>query len=117
MLLIIVIKKIQESCVHLFLINLSVNYFQSKKSFSQKFLDHAKQSATEAFKTISKRLIQKTVETTGDLIGNKISDKITRVSKSSPKNNSETNEEILGERYISPKLRQIIIGELRLTED
>ena len=37
------------------------------------------------------------------LIGNKIADKITRVSKTSPKNNSETNvEEILRERYISP---------------
>ena len=36
------------------------------------------------------------------LIGNKIADKITRVSKTSPKNNSETNvEEILRERYIS----------------
>ena len=37
------------------------------------------------------------------LIGNKIADKITRVSKTSPKNNSETIvEEILRERYISP---------------
>ena len=37
------------------------------------------------------------------LIGNEIADKITRVSKTSPKNNSETNvEEILRERYISP---------------
>ena len=37
------------------------------------------------------------------LIGNKIADKITRVSKTSPKNNSETNvEEILRERYIPP---------------
>ena len=37
------------------------------------------------------------------LIGNKIADKITRVSKTSPKNNSETNvEEILREKYMSP---------------
>ena len=32
-------------------------------------------------------------EATGDLIENKIADKITRVSKTSPKNNSKTNEE------------------------
>ena len=30
---------------------------------------------------------------TGDLTGNKIADKITTVSKTSPQNNSETNEE------------------------
>ena len=40
---------------------------------------------------------------TSELIGNKIADKITRVLKTSPKNNSETNEEeTLRERYISP---------------
>ena len=37
--------------------------------------------------------IQKTAEATGNLIGNEIADKITRVSKTPPKNNSETNEE------------------------
>ena len=49
----------------------------------QRILDHAKQSATDALKTIPKRVIQKTAEATGDLIGNKISNKITRVSKNS----------------------------------
>ena len=40
---------------------------------------------------------------------------ITRVSKNSPQNNSETNEEeILREGYISPELRHKIIGDLRL---
>ena len=40
---------------------------------------------------------------------------ITRVSKNSPQNNSETNEEeILRERYISPELRHKIIDDLRL---
>ena len=34
----------------------------------QKPLDHAKQSATEAFKTASKRGIQKTAEATGDFV-------------------------------------------------
>ena len=49
----------------------------------QKILDHAKQSATDALKTIPKRVIQKTAEATGDLIGNKIFNKITRISKNS----------------------------------
>ena len=65
--------------------------------------------------TASKRAIQKTAESTGDLIGNKIADKITRVSKTSPKNNLETNEEeIPRERYISPELRDKIFDDLRL---
>ena len=50
---------------------------------SQKLLDHAKQSATDAFKTASKRAIQKTAESTNDLIGNKIANRITKVSKHS----------------------------------
>ena len=33
-------------------------------------LDNAKQSVTDAFKTTSKRGIQKTAEATGDFIGN-----------------------------------------------
>ena len=40
--------------------------------YNQKLLDHAKQSATDAFKTSSKRVMQKTAETTSDLIGNKL---------------------------------------------
>ena len=74
--------------------------------YSQKLFDHAKQSTTVALKTSSKRAIQKTVEGTGDLIGNKIADKITQVSRTSPQNNSETNEEeIIRERYTSPEQR------------
>ena len=45
----------------------------------QKVFEHAKPSATDARKTISKRGTQKTVEATGDLIGNKIFNKITKV--------------------------------------
>ena len=40
--------------------------------YSHKLIHHAKQSATDALKTTSKRVIQKTVEATGDSIGNKI---------------------------------------------
>ena len=39
---------------------------------SQKFLDHAKKSATDALKTASKRTIQKTAAATVDLIGKKL---------------------------------------------
>ena len=49
--------------------------------YSQNLLDHAKQSAADALKTSSKRVIQKTAEATGDLIGNKSVDRITEVSK------------------------------------
>ena len=53
------------------------------------------------------KLLQKTVEPTCGLIGNKIADKITRASKTSPKNNLETNEEeILKEKYISPESKK-----------
>ena len=45
----------------------------------QKLLDHARQSATDAFKTDSKREIQKTAEATGDLTGDKICNRITKV--------------------------------------
>ena len=66
-------------------------------------------------KLLQKKAIQKTAEATGDLIRNKITDKIRRVSKTSPQNNSKTNEnEILRERYIFPEERQKIIDDLRL---
>ena len=49
--------------------------------YSQKLLDKTKKSATDALKTSSKRIIQKTAETTGDLIGKKVANRITKVSK------------------------------------
>ena len=51
--------------------------------YSQKLLGHAKQSATDALITTSKRVVQKTAETTGDFISNNIDDKITEVLKNS----------------------------------
>ena len=48
--------------------------------YSQKLLDTAKKSTTDAMKTASKRAIQKTGEATGDSIGNKTADKTTIVS-------------------------------------
>ena len=85
--------------------------------YNQKLLDNAKQSATGAFKTSSRKVIQKTAEATSDLIGNKIADKIIRASKTSPKNNLQTNEEILREKRIFQELRQKVIDYLKLKED
>ena len=50
--------------------------------YSQKILDHPKQSAIYSLKTSSKRVISKTVEASGNLIGNKIADNITKISRS-----------------------------------
>ena len=59
--------------------------------YSQKHLDHYK-FAIDAFRT---------------LVGNKIEDEIIRVSKISPQNNVERNEEkLLREKCKSPELRQ-----------
>ena len=41
-------------------------------TYSKKLLDHAIKFATDALKTVSKRVIQKTAESTSDLIDNKI---------------------------------------------
>ena len=60
--------------------NLTDKYSLGMLAIRQKLLDHAKQSATDAFKTASKRAIQKTTATS-DLIHNKIANKITKVSK------------------------------------
>ena len=73
--------------------------------YSQKLLDSAKKSTTDAIKTVSKRAIQKTAEATGDLVGNKIADKITSFSKSLKELHSKTDEneiEIPKERYLPP---------------
>ena len=75
--------------------------------YSQKLLDHAKKFVTDALKTSSKQIIQKTAEGTGDLIGNKTANKITKLSKNSPQNNSETvtnehDKEIPKEKYVFP---------------
>ena len=47
--------------------------------YSQKPHHHTKQSVSDAFKTASKRAIQKPPQTTGDLVFNKIADKIMKV--------------------------------------
>ena len=60
-----------------------VNYYIFYRKFfyyySQKLLDHAKQSARDALNTASERAIQKTAEATGDLIGIKSVTKLQRI--------------------------------------
>ena len=63
-------------------------------------------------KLLVKKIFKETAKATGDLIGNKIADKITSASK---KSHGEVNNETPKERYISPKERQKIIDELKLT--
>ena len=76
--------------------NISKNISKSlNNKYYQKLLDRAKQSATDAYETSSKRVIQ-TAKTTGGLIGNKTANRITKVWKNSQQNNSEkvTNENL-----------------------
>ena len=61
--------------------NLSVKYGPSMLAMHQKLLDHAKNLATNAIKSSSKRAIQNTAEATGDLIDNKIANKNRKLSK------------------------------------
>ena len=72
-----------------------------------------KQSATDAFKTVSKREFQRTVEAAGYLIGNKVANKITGVSKNSEAVESvkKIDKEIPKERYIylQKKDRKLLI--------
>ena len=87
--------------------------------YNQKILDHTKQSGNRyTCNFFKKSLISKTAKDFGDFIGNEITDKITRVSKTSPKNNSITNEEeMLREKNIPTELRQKIIDDLRLKKE
>ena len=103
--------------------NIGKNVSENLSSkFSQKLLNHAKKSAADALKTVSKKAIQKKAKATGDMIENKIADKITEVSRCSPQNTLETVEsetkntgfdrEIPKERYISAVKRQEIMNGL-----
>ena len=100
---------------HGFLSNMS-KYIDKNLSgeYSQKLLDHAKKSATDALKLLQKGQF----EATGDLISNKIAD-VTKTLRTSPKNISETvkneakdkgfDKEISKERYISRKKTKLLI--------
>ena len=54
-------------------------------TYGKKLMNTATKTGTDAAKTVSKKLVQKTAEATRDLSGNKIADKITSVGKSEEK--------------------------------
>ena len=81
--------------------SLSGKYSPGMLAACQKLLDHAKQSATDALKTSSKRVIQIAAEPTGHF-----ANKVAKTSKNLQQNNLETvtnenDKEIPQERYIS----------------
>ena len=90
--------------------------------YGQKIFNSAKKFTTDAIKTLSKRVIQKTAEAADDLIGNKIADNITSILKKPAKELPNDEAELDVERatpkkrYISPEERQQIIDELRLVK-
>ena len=90
--------------------------FNSK--YGKKLTDTAIKAGKDFATIAGKKTVHKTPEATRDLIGNKIADKITSASKNSQNEeiqSNEVNNEISKQRYISPKERQKIIDELRLT--
>ena len=79
--------------------------------YSQKLLDSAKKSTTDAIKTASKRAIKKKAETTSDLIGNKVANKITSVSKTSPKELQNDGKEVpKKDTYLQKKDNKLLIN-------
>ena len=69
---------------------------------------------TDALKTSSEKVIQKTAKATGDLISNKIDNRITEISKNSQQNISDTvtnyhDKEIPKERYISLEEKTLLV--------
>ena len=86
--------------------------------YGKRLTDTAVKTGKDFATIAGKKIVHKTAEATRDLIRNKIADKITSASKKSHNEEMQSNEvnnEIPKERYISPKERQKIIDELRLT--
>ena len=77
--------------------------------YSQKLLDSAKKSATDAIKTASKRAIQKTAKAT-DLIGNKIADKITNALKSPKELQNDEVEPPKKDTYLQKKGNKLLMN-------
>ena len=80
-------------------------------TFSQKRIDNAKHSATNALKAALKRANQKTTEATDDLIGNKIVGKITVSQKLHKRiTQKQMKKKYLEEcRYLQNKDRKLLI--------
>ena len=90
--------------------------FNSK--YGKKLTDTAIKTGKDFATIAGKKIVHKSAEATGDLIGNNIADKITSASKKSHNEevqSNEVNNEMPKERCISPKERQKVIDELKLT--
>ena len=85
--------------------------------YSQKPLDHAKKSVTDALKTSSKRVIQKTAEILVTWLVIKLLIELGKFQKIHNKNFQKqlhNDRDIPKERYIPPEKIQAIIHDLRL---
>ena len=69
--------------------------------YSQKLLDYAEKSATDALKAFSKKAIQKTAEATGDLIGNKIVIKLLGFQKMYIRTIQKQSQIIMIKKYLN----------------
>ena len=89
--------------------------------YGQKLLDHDKQSATDAIKTTSKKVIQKAAEATGDLIGIRMlielrkSQEVQRRIMQKKLQMNMIKEYLKKDIYISPEEGLKVIDDLRLT--
>ena len=86
--------------------------FNSK--YGKKLTDTAIKTGKDFATIAGKKIVHKSAEATGDLSGNKTADQITGASKK-PHNEDEVINGIPKERFISPKERQKIIDELKLS--
>ena len=80
--------------------------------YSKSLMDKGINLSKTFAKTAGRKILKETAKATGDLIGNKIADKITSASKTTY---DEVINRIPKQRYISPKERQKIIDEFKLT--
>ena len=88
------------------------------RNFNDKYGKSLRDASKKFAKTAGKEILKEIAKATGDLIGNKIANKIADKITAKPLKKSHDDEVINGkpkERYISPKERQKIIDELRLT--
>ena len=74
-----------------------LNFLLLKFGLQTTSVKHLK-TGTDAAKTASKRLVQKTAEATRDLIGNKIADKITSMVQSKEKKDKESRRNLHSNR-------------------
>ena len=81
------------------------------RNFNDKYSKYLMDLSKTFVKTAGKKILKETAKATGDLIGTKVAEKIT----AKPDNKDEVINGIPKERYISPKERQKIIDELKLT--